>query len=117
MKKVVFLLIIFSAISGLLFYFLNLLQPAGKNDKTEIIVINTDRGDSVALELEEKGFIRSFTAFNIVYVLKGNPKIEPGGYYLSKNMSAWKIIDELKDGADLKEVVIREGMRKEQIGE
>lgn len=117
MKKVVLLLIILLAVSGLLFYFLNSLRPVGKSDKTEIIVINADRGDSAAIELEEKGFIKSFTAFNIVFALKGNPKIEAGGYYLSKNMSTWKIIDELTKGPDLKWILVREGIRKEQIGE
>ena len=117
MKKVILLLIIFLAISGLLLYFLNLLRPTGKSDKTEIVIISSDRADSAALTLEEKGFIKSFTAFNIAYVIKGSPKIEPGGYYLSKNMSAWKIIDELSQGPDLKEITIQEGLRKEQIGE
>ncbi|KKQ34300.1 MAG: Aminodeoxychorismate lyase [Microgenomates group bacterium GW2011_GWA2_37_6] len=117
MKKVVLLLIILLLAFTPIIYFLNLLRPTGKNDKTEIVVISADRGDSAALELEEKGFIRSFSAFNIVFAIKGNPKIEPGGYYLSKNMSTWKIIDELADGPDLKEITIPEGIRKEQIGE
>jgi len=116
-KKVVLLLIILLLAFTPIIYFLNLLRPTGKNDKTEIVVISADRGDSAALELEEKGFIRSFSAFNIVFAIKGNPKIEPGGYYLSKNMSTWKIIDELADGPDLKEITIPEGIRKEQIGE
>ena len=117
MKKVVLLLIILLAIFGLSFYFLSLLRPIGKSTKIEIVLISTSRGDSAALQLEEKGFIRSFTAFNIAYALKGNPKIEEGGYYLSKNMSTLKIIDELSQGPDLKQITIPEGLRKEQIGE
>ncbi|MBI2621185.1 MAG: endolytic transglycosylase MltG [Candidatus Levybacteria bacterium] len=117
MKKVILLLIIFLAVLGLLFYFLSLLLPTGKSDKVEIVILKTQRGDSTALVLEEKGFIRSFAAFNVAYIILGSPKIEEGGYYFSKNMSTWKIIDELADGPDLKEVVITEGLRKEQIGE
>ena len=117
MKIIISIVIFLLIISSVLAYFLNLLRPAGKSDKTEIVIISSDRADSAALTLEEKGFIRSFTAFNVAYFLKGGPKIEEGGYYLSKNMSALKIIDELSQGPDLKEVIIQEGLRKEQIGE
>lgn len=116
MKKLA-IIIFFLVIAALAFVF-NPFRAPGKIDKTEIVVIDSTSWDSVALKLHEDGFIRSFTAFNIALGIKGKyGKIEPGGYYLSKNMDTWKIIEELSNGADLKEVTVLPGMRKEQIGE
>jgi UPF0755 protein len=105
------------AILAVSIYFINPFAPPSKSEKSEIVYLNSTSGDSVALKLEEDGFIKSFSAFNIIYSLNGSPKIEKGGYYLSKNMNAMQILNELKQGADLKEVVIKEGIRKEEIGE
>lgn len=116
MKKlsalVLLVLFIFSFI-----YFAYLLKSPGNSSKEEIVIINSESSDAAALELEDKGYIKSFNAFNIAYKLKGNKKVEPGGYYLSKNMNSLKIINELNDGPDLKSITIPEGIRKEQIGE
>jgi UPF0755 protein len=98
-------------------YFTYSLKAPDNSAKQEIVIINSESPDAAALELEDKGFIKSFNAFNFAYKFKGNKKIEPGGYYLSKNMNALKVIDELNKGADLKSITIPEGIRKEQIGE
>ncbi len=112
------LLIILSLIViSLLAIFLNPFRAPGKSDKTEILIIDGDSPDAAAIKLENKGLIRSFTAFNIAYKIKGENKIKPGGYYLSKNMSNWQIINALNDGPDLILITFPEGLRKEQIGE
>ena len=116
MKKI--LVLIGSVIFVLLIsYFLNPFKAPSRNGSMEIVILDSDQSDAAAVKLSKAGFIRSFTAFNIAYELKGKPKIEPGGYYLSKNMSTFKIINELKNGPDLKSITFIEGLRKEQIGE
>lgn len=118
MKKFFGFTLILFALIVLAFYFLNPLRAPGKSNKTEIVVLNSSRDDVAALKLQEMGLIRSFTAFNIALVIRGKQgKIQPGGYYLSKNMDAWKIIDEITSGPDLKQITLPEGLRKEQIGE
>lgn len=99
-------------------YIFNPLRPIDKSvTDQEIVIIKSDSIDAVAKELEDKDFIRSFTAFNLAYNFLGDDQIEPGGYYLSKNMSASEIINEINNGPDLKYITIPEGIRKEQIGE
>ncbi|EKD86971.1 MAG: hypothetical protein ACD_37C00089G0009 [uncultured bacterium] len=117
MKKISILVVIFLTIF-VFSYLLNPFKAPGSDNKTEIVRIYSTSSDAASLELQKAGFIKSFTAFNIAFAIKRKGKgIEPGAYYLSKNMSAWKITEELSDGPDLKEVIVLEGMRKEQIGE
>lgn len=73
--------------------------------------------DVISLKLQKAGFIKNFALFNLLLTINGVNKIEPGGYYLSKNMNAFKIITNLKQGPDLAEILAYEGIRKEQIGE
>lgn len=117
MKKLLALAVIVVLTITAFSYMANLLAAPSKSDKTEIVTIDTERGDATAIQLYDKGFIKSYTGFNIAYFIKGKGKIQPGAYYLSKNMNALKIIDEINEGPDLKEVRVLEGMRKEQIGE
>lgn len=98
-------------------YYFNPLKPVDKNAKEEVIIIKSDSTDAAIKELENAKFIRSFTAFNLIYKIFGNEKIEPGGYYLSKKFSSMQLIKELNKGPDLKLITIPEGIRKEQIGE
>lgn len=117
MKKVLFFIFIFFVIAGSFFYFNSFGAPGG-NSKIEIVTLDSDKVDVAALKLEEKGFVKSMTAFEIaINIKRKNKKIEPGGYYLSKNMNVWKVAEEITKGPDLKWVTVLEGMRKEQIGE
>jgi UPF0755 protein len=116
MKKISFIIILIIT-SAVFIYFLNPFRAPGKSNKSEIILFDSPASDAAAVKLEKAGFIRSFMAFNLAYKLKGSPKIEEGGYYLSKNMNNFKIIDELKNGPDLKSITFSEGLRREQIGE
>lgn len=116
MKKVlIFIFVIVIIIIGALLF--NPFRAPGRDNKEEIVMIDSDSPDGAAISLEDKGMIRSFTAFSLAYKLFGNDKVEPGGYYISKNMDNFKIIEKLNSGPDLKSIVIPEGLRKEQIGE
>lgn len=77
-----------------------------------IVPLGAETKDTVQ-KLYEQGFIKSEWAFN--YVLKGKD-VEPGGYKISKNMTAWQIAKVFK-GSYMKWIVIPEGLRKEQIAE
>lgn len=90
-----------------------------KSPQKEVFIISLRTKESDILDkLNSQGFIRNLWAFNLALTLKGkHQKIESGGYYLSKNMNVWQLIDKLTANPDMKWVVIPEGLRKEQIGE
>lgn len=118
MKKFLSMLSILLSIALFTIYFLNPFGAPGNSNKKEIVIIDTNQDDAVALTLQEKGFIKSFIAFDIALGIKGKKnKVEPGGYYLSKDMDAWEVIENLTNGPQLKWVTVPEGIRKEQIGE
>lgn len=119
MKKIYVFIILIFIIFGLVF-FLNPFKAVGGSNKIEIFTVE-DYGNSddvVSLKLQEAGYIKSFLIFDIAIIIKNKKnKIQPGGYYISKNMDTWKIIDLMTKGPDLKWIKLREGLRKEQIGE
>lgn len=117
MKK--FFIFIFLVIFIILFsLLLNPFAAPGKNSEIEILTLDTNKREVAGLKLEENGFIKSMTAFEIAMRIKGkDKKIEPGGYYLSKNMSTWEVVNKISKGPDLKWITVLPGMRKEQIGE
>lgn len=88
-------------------------------DETEIFTVGLKQSESQILDnLKSKGFIRNKTAFSLVLTIKRkHGRIQPGGYTLSKNLTAWQLADRLTGNPDMKWVVIPEGWRKEQIGE
>lgn len=115
MKKTIlitFVIILFLAI----FSYLQI-SPTSSDSKEQIVTFDRKSNDVISLKLQREGFIKNFTIFNFLLAIKGNEKIQPGGYYLSKNMNAFQIIENLNDGPDLAEILVYEGIRKEQIGE
>lgn len=80
----------------------------------------------LATLLKNKGFIKSKRGFKIAY-LKTIESVfsdktcvdcfDVGAFKISKNMSAFKIADIIKNGPYMKWVIIPEGLRKEQVGE
>lgn len=73
---------------------------------------------NLAEQLKDKGLIRSEWAFNFALNRKGGlGKVQPGGYKISKSMTAWGIAEALTQEPYMKWVVIPEGLRKEQIAE
>lgn len=119
MRKTLVILTIFVLFLGLIFFFINPFKAPSNDSKQYVFTVGKDTDDEViSLRLVEEGFIRSMIAFEIAKSLTGSQgQIEDGGYYLSKNMSAFKIIGELSKGPDLKWITVVPGMRKEQIGE
>lgn len=63
--------------------------------------------------LKENGYIKSEWGFRIA--LRGR-EIEPGGYRIAQNMTAWELARALKEPY-MKWVVIPEGLRKEQTAD
>lgn len=93
--------------------------PQSKLEKVELftIALKTDEPEIVD-KLLNQGLIKNIWAFNLALTIKGKHNtIEPGGYYLSKGMNVWQIIERLGFGPEMKWVVIPEGLRKEEIGE
>ena len=91
-------------------------QSQGEN---EIFTVGMKQDESqILVKLKNQGFIRNKWAFNLVFSLTHrHGKISPGGYNVSKNMSAWQIAKKITSSPDMKWVVIPEGWRKEQVGE
>ncbi len=116
MKKIVAFVILITIIILGIFYF-NPLKAVGDSNKKVIVTLDSDSPDAAAIKLEDEGLIGSFTAFNLIYKIIGNKKIETGGYYISENMNSIEIIKKLNNGPDLKSITFPEGLRKEQIGE
>lgn len=83
-----------------------------------VIPLNAENGDVVSM-LEEGGYIKSRFGFGVALWLTGKNLlgIEPGGYRVSKAMTAWEVIDSFSEGPYMRWVVIPEGLRKEQIAD
>ena len=90
-----------------------------KQEKNEVFVAGLKQTQSEILaKLKTQGFIRNETVFRLVLAINHKKAaIDPGGYVLSKNLSAWQLAGKLSAGPSLKWVVVPEGLRKEQIGE
>lgn len=87
-------------------------------EENKIFIVNQKQTEAETVDkLKNQGLIRNRLAFKLVLYLKGNHKIESGGYNVSKNMSVWQFAKKLTASPDMKWVVIPEGLRKEQIGE
>lgn len=75
-----------------------------------IVPIGYDQSEIVA-KLKKENFIKNMSAFGLL----APTDIEPGGYYLSRDMSAFRIAQMLKQAPVMKWVTIKEGLRKEEI--
>lgn len=115
------LLILIIILGGLGFFgfkwYINYLQsPLDKNGKQIAFVINPGETVSdVAVELEQKGIIRSATAFKMVAKDSGLTSVNVGDFVVSPSMSTKEVINALKsESADVR-VTLLEGWRVEQI--
>ncbi len=100
------------------FFFLSPFRAPGTDKTIQIFVLEASNNDVAGLKLEEKGFVRSVLGFEIARTLSGKKNdFQEGGYYLSKNMTAFDVASHLSRGPDLKWVKVLPGWRKEQIGE
>ncbi len=119
MKKIILALIVFILFVFSLFVFLSLFGSPSSDKTVNTFIVPRKFGEAIVIEdLKEKGFIKSFWAMDLVLTLKGkHDKISSGGYYLSKNMNVFDVVDKITKPPDLKWFSFAEGIRKEQIGE
>jgi UPF0755 protein len=108
------------AILMLVFAYVAYFSAPEKNAGMEYFVLPrgvTDKRDITNL-LAEEGFIRSRTAFLLVFEnLYSDTHVRAGGYELSKSMSVWEMLANLTDDTEMEWVTIPEGLRKEEIAE
>lgn len=118
MRKFLAFLLVVSSILVVFVVSVNPFAAPSSDEKQEIFILDQTDSSVASFALEEKGFVKSGLAFEMARAFKGKGgELEEGGYYLSKNMDAFQIAQEMSEGADLKWVRVLPGMRKEQIGE
>jgi len=111
--------IILAIITIAIFAFQFQFSAPQKTAEEERIVINLTTTEAELIpKLKEQGYIKSEWAFNFVLKRKGwQGKIEPGGYNVSKGMSAWQLADTLVNHPYQKWLVVPEGLRVTEIAE
>ena len=88
----------------------------GTSGQVETFVVSRNATQAEILDkLKTQSFIKNETAFRFVLFLRWET-VQPGGYKIIKNMTAWQLAGKL-ERPDMKWVVVPEGFRKEQIGE
>lgn len=94
-------------------------RPVGNSTEVEVFVVPQDKnGFETAMTLKKLGFIRSDFAYRFLAGVKGlNESAVSGGYRLSQRMTMWQIITKLQEHPDFVWVTVRDGLRKEQVGE
>ena len=103
---------------GLFVYFFCLERRKAKHQPSNLQFSKTQAPTNIIQNFYTQGFIKNEWAFNYVLSNKNlNGKIQPGGYKISKSMTAWQVADTFSKGPYLIWVVIPEGLRKEQIAE
>lgn len=118
-KKKLFIImgIILVIIAGIFLTNLLFLSAPQTQEEKKVFIVNRNQTDTQTLDkLKTQGLIRNKVAFKFVRFFKKGD-IQPGGYKISKNLSAWQLAKKLTAGPEMKWVVIPEGWRKEQIGE
>jgi len=95
--------------------------PSGSGGETARLVVSlSDKGDRETVKssiayLYDEGVIRNKTAFYFLMLMFGRSShIDRGAYVLAKDWSAFKVVRELKSPDEIW-IVIREGLRKEEI--
>ncbi len=91
--------------------------PGGSAAPEQFVVARGTRSNEVPDLLEKAGFIRYPEAFRVALKLQEAKPIPPGGYLLSKSMSAWEVASVFSHGPIAKWVVIPEGVRKEEVAD
>ena len=115
-KIIIGILVVFIGASLGGAYYLLFSAPQ-KEATDDVFIVNKKQTLEQTMDkLKSQGFIRNKSAFKFILNTK-NKEIEAGGYRLSKNMNAWRVVQKLTASPDMKWVTIPEGYRKEQIGE
>ncbi|MFP3983191.1 MAG: endolytic transglycosylase MltG [Desulfurivibrionaceae bacterium] len=110
-------LIIMAVLALIIVSVLNLIKPFAAPRSGAGIELFTISGNysetGIATRLKEENLIRNTWAFRLAL----KKPVEPGGYYLTRNMDAWAIAEKLGEMPDLVRLTIPEGWRREQIAE
>lgn len=93
------------------------IQTAEKGAEPERLVVPLKPVKSAGDLPISGGFVKSDFGFGLASLLRGVGVVEPGGYKISKSMTAWQIAGVLKQKPYMKWVVIPEGLRKEEIAD
>lgn len=93
-------------------------SPGGSPQSATFVVPELQFREDTVKALYEGHYIKSEKAFTFLLNNFGNNEgIKPGGYYLTRNMTAWAVMKKLTDRPELSWVTISFCARKEQIGE
>src|SRR3989344_7327828 len=114
--KLILILVVTITILTISLYFV--FGPVQRKETPVLFIIPEDQiGFEMVSDLYQQKLIRNPEAFRFLFLLFSNKSIKSGGYRLNQKMNAWEIIQMLTREPDLVWVKIREGLRKEQIGE
>jgi UPF0755 protein len=119
MKKIFFVFVFLSLAGFFLYFFMQFLPPYfGRLAKEPFIIAKGFSEKELAVRLEKEGFIRSQQAFEQTIKSKNlQGKIQPGGYYISKSMLVFEIVETLALHPVQKWAVLPEGLREEEVAE
>lgn len=114
MKKLI-LLILFLP---LIYLFYNISPISYSSDEIRFMVPLDEKKETTVNRLKEENIIRNEALFNFIAAFsKINPEIEPGAYILKKNFWLPQIVTKLLYEPYQKWVILRPGLRREQITE
>jgi UPF0755 protein len=121
MKKLIILLIILFIVGGGIFLFYKEGSLAVNKTDTSSTLFTVNQGetlDTIINNLSKEGLIRNRLVFYLVVKQMGiERKIQAGQFRLSPALNTYQIADALTHGTLDTWVVIREGLRKEEIAE
>lgn len=94
------------------------LGSVGGERRDRVLIIPQSGDYDVPNQLAELGMVRNPTAFRWFFtVWAPGVSVVPGGYRVHSEMSSWEIVKTLSKPPVFVWVSLREGLRKEQIGE
>jgi UPF0755 protein len=118
MHKVIFNISLIFFISSILFFIFLISPTSLSNEKIRFVIPLDSKQEDVIVRLKNDYFIRSIRLFNIFAPLVHFPgTIEPGAYMLSHNMTLFSILDTLLKHPYQKWVLVKPGLRVEQVTE
>jgi len=97
----------------------NTLGPVSRVAEQWVLIVPQQNAEfDVPAELKKLGLIKNESAFRLFMDITAVGKsVVPGGYRLNTSMPAWVIAEKITDTPQFFWVTVREGLRKEQIGE
>jgi UPF0755 protein len=105
------------AIAYVIFFgFFKIPEPGATKERFVVELYENNMG--IASLLVSQGFVGHPVVFSILSFFRGSGfYIAPGAYSLSRDMTIWQILGVLREPPYMRWVVIREGLRKEEIAQ